>query len=142
MRLFNALTIAAAITAAPFAFAGETPAPAGAAVYFIAPTDGAQITGPDTVKFGLKGMGVAPAGIEKANTGHHHLLINIDPPKGEDLDYSLPADENVRHFGGGQTEATLDLPKGTHTLQLLLGDANHIPHNPPGLSGKIIITVQ
>ena len=142
MRLFNALTIAAAITAAPFAFAGETPVPAGAAVYFIAPADGAQITGPVTVKFGLKGMGVAPAGIEKANTGHHHLLINFDPPKGEDLDYSLPADENVRHFGGGQTEATLDLPKGTHTLQLLLGDANHIPHNPPGLSGKIIITVQ
>ena len=142
MRLLTVFTAAAALLSAPFALAGETPAPAGAAVYFIAPADGTQITGPVTVQFGLKGMGVAPAGVEKANTGHHHLLINIDPPKGEDLDYSLPADDNVRHFGGGQTEATLDLPKGTHTLQLLLGDANHIPHNPPVLSGKITIMVK
>ena len=80
--------------------------------------------------------------VEKANTGHHYLLINVDPPKGEGLDYSLPADGNVRHFGGDPTEATLDLPKGTHTLQLLLGGANHIPHNPPVLSGKITITVK
>lgn len=142
MRLLTALTAAAAILAAPLAMAGETPSPAGAAVYFIAPMNGAEVSGPVTVKFGLKGMGVAPAGVEKAKTGHHHLLINIDPPKGEDLDYSLPADDNVRHFGGGQTEATLDLPKGTHTLQLLLGDANHIPHNPPVLSDKITITVK
>ena len=125
MRLLTFFTAAAALLAATIALAGETPAPAGAAVYFIVPADGAQITGPVTVKFGLRGMGVAPAGIEKASTGHHHLLVNIDPPKGEDLDYSLPADENVRHFGGGQTEATLDLPKRTQTLQLLLGDANH-----------------
>jgi hypothetical protein len=137
-----AVFTAVSLLAAPVAIAGETPSPAGAAVYFIAPADGAMVSSPVAVKFGLKGMGVAPAGIEKAKTGHHDLLINIDPPKGEDLDYSLPADDNVRHFGGGQTETMVDLPKGTHTLQLLLGDANHIPHNPPVLSQKITITVK
>lgn len=127
----------------PFAAqAGETPSPAGAAVYFIGLENGAVVESPFRVRFGLTGMGVAPAGVEKATTGHHHLLMNTEPPQGEDLDYSIPADENHRHFGGGQTEATVDLPPGTHTLQLLLGDQNHIPHNPPVLSSKITITVK
>lgn len=127
----------------PFAAqAGETPSPAGAAVYFIGLENGAVVESPFRVRFGLTGMGVAPAGVEKATTGHHHLLMNTEPPQGEDLDYSIPADENHRHFGGGQTEATVDLPPGTHTLQLLLGDQNHIPHNPPVLSSKITIIVK
>lgn len=137
-------TLAAMLAVAlPFpAQAGETPSPAGAAVYFIALEDGAVVESPFRVRFGLTGMGVAPAGVEKANTGHHHLLMNTEPPQGEDLDYSIPADDNHRHFGGGQTEAMVDLPPGKHTLQLLLGDQNHIPHNPPVMSSKLTITVK
>ncbi|MBV1887001.1 MAG: DUF4399 domain-containing protein [Parvibaculaceae bacterium] len=122
--------------------AGETPSAPDAQVYFIGIEDGATITGPVTVVFGLKGMGVAPAGTDKAGTGHHHLLIDTDLPSGEDLDYSLPADENHRHFGGGQTQLDLELAPGSHTLQLLLADQNHIPHNPPVFSDKITITVE
>lgn len=117
----------------------KTKAPKGAEVYFISPTDGAEISGPVTIKFGLKGMGVAPAGVEKEKTGHHHVLIN---QKLEDYGSSIPADETHRHFGGGQTQATLELPKGTHTLQLVLGDHNHIPHSPPIESKTITITVK
>ena len=118
----------------------RTPSPEGAQVYFIEPVDGATVTSPVTVKFGLKGMGVAPAGTAKANTGHHHLLIDLqDTPA---LDQPLPADDNHRHFGGGQTEVTIELTPGTHTLQLLLGDNNHVPHEPPVISEKITITVR
>ena len=127
---------------ASFAQAGETPAPEGASVYFISPADGDTVSGPLTVRFGLTGMGVAPAGVAKEHTGHHHLLINTGLPEGEDLDYSLPKDENHRHFGGGQTETTIELAPGTHTLQLLMGDANHVPHNPPVYSDVITITVE
>ncbi|MCG8080092.1 MAG: DUF4399 domain-containing protein, partial [Candidatus Thiodiazotropha taylori] len=88
----------------------------------------------------LKGMGVAPAGIDKAKTGHHHLLINVD--KMPAMDKPLPSDDQHRHFGGGQTEVTLELPKGEHSLQLVLGDMNHIPFNPPVISEKIMITVK
>jgi len=93
-----------------------------------------------TVKFGLKGMGVAPAGVERANTGHHHLLVDIDevPPAGQ----PVPADAQHIHFGGGQTETKLELAPGKHTLQLLLGDHLHRPHQPPVLSEKITITVK
>ena len=135
------LTLAAALALPGSAIAGETPSAPGAKVYFIGLEDGATLTNPVTLRFGLSGMGVAPAGIEKANTGHHHLIINADAPAGEDLDYSIPADENYRHFGGGQTEVTLELPAGRHTLQLLLGDQNHIPHNPPVMSEAITINV-
>lgn len=132
--------------AAFFALTGasqaELPWPANARVYFIEPNNGAVITGKVTVKFGLSGMGVAPAGVDKANTGHHHLLIDADAPTGEQLNEPLPVDAHVRHFGGGQTETVLDLPPGRHTLQIILGDANHIPHNPPLESGKIEIEVQ
>jgi Domain of unknown function (DUF4399) len=89
----------------------------------------------------LSGMGVAPAGIEKEGTGHHHLLIDVDASS-IDFNESLPSDDNYRHFGGGQTEATIDLPAGTHTLMLILGDQNHIPHDPPVMSEPITITVK
>ncbi|MEM7226155.1 MAG: DUF4399 domain-containing protein [Pseudomonadota bacterium] len=125
--------------AASTALAGETPAPAGAEVYFIEPADGATVSNPVTVVFGLKNMGVAPAGVEKDKTGHHHLLIDTGMP---DLDSPIPSDDNHRHFGGGQTQTTIELAPGTHTLQLLLGDWSHIPHNPPVSSEQITITVQ
>ena len=138
----KALLAAALIFVAGPALAGETPSPAGAEVYFISPQDGATVSSPVTVRFGLKGMGVAPAGVEKENTGHHHLLIDTDPPTGAALDEPIPADDHHKHFGGGQTETSLDLAPGTHTLQLLLGDWSHIPHNPPVMSQKITITVK
>lgn len=122
--------------------AGMTPAPEGAQLYLISPADGAKITGPVHVVFGLRGMGVAPAGVDKAHTGHHHLLIDAPLPSGSALDDAIPKDDNYRHFGGGQTEAMLDLPAGKHTLQLLLGDTNHIPHNPPVHSKQITIWVE
>ena len=124
------------------ALAGETPSPAGAKVYFVNLVDGAKVTSPVLVQFGLSGMGVAPAGTEKANTGHHHLLIDADTPKGEALDYPLLADDNHKHFGGGQTEASVTLTKGKHVLQLVLGDQNHIPHNPPVMSAPITVIVE
>ena len=107
-------------------------------LYFISPSDGATVSQTFTVRFGLKGMGIAPAGVEKAGTGHHHLLIDTGLP---DLNYAVPADENHVHFGGGQTQTTITLSPGTHTLQLLLGDHNHVPHQPPVVSKKITITV-
>lgn len=100
-----------------------------------------------TVVFGLSGMEVAPAGSETMHSGHHHLFIDR-PPFGEgengaeELEYGLPADDHHMHFGGGQTEVTLDLAPGPHTLQLVLGDANHVPHTPPVSSGVITIIVQ
>jgi Domain of unknown function (DUF4399) len=120
----------------------QSPAPDGARAYIISPADGATVTSPVTVRFGLSGMGVAPAGIDKANTGHHHLLIDRPLPTGEDLEFSLPAEDGLRHFGGGQTEVTLELPKGRHTLQMLLGDHNHVPHVPPVASEVVTITVE
>jgi hypothetical protein len=114
-------------------------APAGAKVYFIEPKDGAEITGPVKVVFGLSGMGVAPAGVNQPNTGHHHLLI--DNPT-VDLSKPLPATEQVVHFGGGQTETTLNLKPGKHTLQLVLGDWKHQAHNPTLSSPTITITVK
>lgn len=117
----------------------RTAAPEEAAVYFIAPLDGAEVTSPVTVKFGLSGMGVAPAGVERAATGHHHLLIDLDALP--DLDKPLPADEHHKHFGGGQTETVIELAPGEHTLQLLLGDYMHRPHDPPVVSEKIRINV-
>ena len=131
------------LLAAGSALAGETPAPAGAAVYFITPQNGETVSSPVTVRFGLKGMGVAPAGVEdKPNTGHHHLLIDTATPAGDALNEPLPADDHHKHFGGGQTEVTIDLTPGSHTLQLVLGDWSHIPHNPPVMSEKITVTVK
>jgi hypothetical protein len=137
----NKTLLALLLLAAPFALAQErTPSPAGAEVYIIAPANGAKVKSPFVVRFGLKGMGIAPAGVKFDNTGHHHLLIDTDAPA--DLNAPLPASDKVMHFGKGQTETTLTLPPGKHTLQLLLGDMNHIPHNPPVMSKKITITVE
>ncbi|WP_405041439.1 DUF4399 domain-containing protein [Parvibaculum sp.] len=116
--------------------------PKDAVVYIISPKDGATVKSPVRVLFGLRGLGVAPAGVDKPKTGHHHLLIDTDLPKGDELNEPLPADEHHKHFGGGQTETTVELAPGKHTLQLLMGDANHIPHNPPLASKKITITIE
>lgn len=116
-------------------------APDGAKAYIISPADGTTVTNPVTVVFGLEGMGVAPAGTEAENTGHHHLLINTDPAT-LDLETSLPATDQIVHFGGGQTQVTKELPSGTHQLRLLLGDLNHVPHDPPVMSEVITITVE
>ncbi|TDR43017.1 uncharacterized protein DUF4399 [Tahibacter aquaticus] len=118
----------------------RTAATAGAELYFIAPADGATVGKEFTVRFGLKGMGVAPAGVTTDKTGHHHLLIDVAelPP----MNLPLPNDATHKHFGGGQTETTLTLTPGQHTLQLVLGDALHIPFDPPILSKKITITVK
>jgi hypothetical protein len=123
------------------ALAGETPAPEGAAVYFINLQDGQTVTNPVVVQFGARGIGVAPAGTDKAMTGHHHLLINTTL-EGDALTEGIPADDQHIHFGGGQTETMTELPPGTHTLQLIMGDMNHIPHNPPVMSEIITITVE
>ena len=138
--------LAALVLATPF-FAGSvalaqerTPSAAGAEVYIISPKDGATVHNPVLVQFGLRGMGVAPAGMKFDNTGHHHLLIDTDPPS--DLSTPLPATDKIVHFGKGQTETTLNLAPGKHTLQLLFADANHIPHSPPVISQKITITVK
>lgn len=142
MRLTTLITtsLLAMTIATTTALAGETPSPEGAKVYFVNLKDGQTVSNPVTVVFGLSGMGVAPAGTEKAKTGHHHLIIN-EAIEGEELDEPLPADEQHVHFGGGQTEVSIELPAGTHTLQLVLGDQNHIPHNPPVMSERIKVTV-
>lgn len=139
LRICIAATALAAMTLP--ALAQETPSPEGAQVYVVSPADGATVTNPVTIVFGLAGMGVAPAGADFENTGHHHLLINTAP---EDiaLDESLPATEQIVHFGGGQTQVTTELPAGEHTLRLLLGDMNHIPHDPPVISDPITVTVE
>jgi hypothetical protein len=141
-RILFAVALALAGTAA----AAQTPAlpaskaPAGAEVYFIAPRDGATVGRDVVVRFGLRGMGVAPAGVATEHTGHHHLLIDAAdlPPAGR----PIPKDEHHMHFGGGQTETVLKLAPGTHTLQLELGDANHVPFDPPVVSKRITIHVK
>lgn len=117
----------------------QTPSPQGADVYFITPEDGAVTKSPLIVRFGLADMGIAPAGVDIPNTGHHHLLINSKLPT---LDRPIPKDESHRHFGGGQTETRLMLAPGIYTLQLILGDYRHIPHDSPVISKKITITVE
>jgi hypothetical protein len=138
MRMF-AITTALVLAATVVWAQDRTPSPAGAEVYIISPKDGAKVSSPFVVQFGLKGMGIAPAGVKLENTGHHHLLIDTDAPA--DAGAPLPASDKIVHFGKGQTETKLTLPPGKHTLQLLLGDASHVPHNPPVMSKKITITV-
>jgi hypothetical protein len=117
-----------------------TKATAGAQVYIISPQDGATVPQTFTVRFGLKGMGIAPAGVAHENTGHHHLLIDVKdlPAAGQ----PIPKDEQHVHFGGGQTEATVTLKPGTHTLQLELGDLNHIPFDPALVSKVVTVHVK
>ena len=136
--------LVSALLASATAAAQETArkqAPEGAKLYIISPAPGATVKSPFTVRFGLAGMGVAPAGVAKEKTGHHHLLIDLDASE-VDLSKPLPATDKIRHFGGGQTEATLSLPPGKHTLLLILGDENHVPFDPPVMSEKIAITVK
>jgi hypothetical protein len=129
-----------AAAAPPAASLPRTPAPAGAAAYIIEPAEGAQVTNPVRVVFGLKGFGVAPAGVERPDAGHHHLLVDAGLPA--NLGMPLPNDEQHRHFGGGQTEVELTLAPGRHTLQLVLGDHLHVPHDPPITSAVVTIEVQ
>ncbi len=117
---------------------GPTPSPAGAAVYFIDLKNGETLPPKATIHFGLRGMGVAPAGTDRENSGHHHLLIDSELPP---LDQPIPSDFNHLHFGAGQTEAEISLPPGEHTLQLLLGDKSHIPHSPPLMSEPLRVRV-
>lgn len=119
----------------------RTPAPEGAEVYFQSPADGATVTSPVTVRFGLRGLGVAPAGIPFPETGHHHVLIDVDADDMPPFDLPLPTTDRIVHFGLGQTEAQLTLAPGRHTLQLVVGDYLHTPHSPPIVSETITITV-
>ena len=135
LKWLASLTSIAALSA----FAAGAPAPENASVYIIAPKHGEVVSSPVKVVFGLSGMGVAPAGVQKDKTGHHHLLIDADLP---DLSKPIPADDRHKHFGGGQTEATIELTPGKHTLQLLLGDFTHTPHTPVIQSEPITIIVK
>nr|WP_300313173.1 DUF4399 domain-containing protein [Halomonas sp.] len=116
-------------------------APEDAKVYFISPADGDTVSSPVTVRMGLEGMGVAPSGVEMEDTGHHHVLIDT-PLESLDLDAPLPATDNTVHFGGGQTETTLELEPGEHTLQLLFNDYRHVSFDPPVASDVITIQVE
>ncbi|MEM6634352.1 MAG: DUF4399 domain-containing protein [Pseudomonadota bacterium] len=146
LRHLLATGLAATLSIAPV-WAQMTASPEGAKVYFANIADGDSVSAPVTIVFGLSGMGVAPAGTEVDNTGHHHLLVNREAlgenEFGErEFREGLPNDENHMHFGGGQTEVTLDLSAGEHTLQLVFADANHIPHDPPVVSDVITIVVE
>ncbi|MBT8443550.1 MAG: DUF4399 domain-containing protein [Gammaproteobacteria bacterium] len=117
----------------------RSPAPPGATVFIISPTDGATVTSPVSVKFGISGISVAPAGQNTPNTGHHHLLIDTELAN---PDAPVPADPQHVHYGKGQTETSIELEPGQHTLQLVLGDGNHVPHQPPIVSKVVTITVE
>jgi len=130
------------LSSATAASAGETPAPADAKVYFINLKDGDRVISPLVVRFGLSGMGIAPAGTEAPNTGHHHLFVDAPALEGDALNEAIPMDEHHMHFGKGQTETTITLSKGQHTLQLVLGDWTHIPHQTPVMSERITVTVE
>ena len=117
----------------------RSPAPEGAKAFIVSPQDGATVASPVLVQFNLSGMTVAPAGEDKPNSGHYHLLIDVDTLPA--MNQPIPKDEHHLHFGKGQTEAELQLQPGKHTLQLLLGDYQHIPHDPPVISDRITITV-
>jgi hypothetical protein len=139
----NRLILAVGISLlAALAVAADRSAPAaGAEVYIIAPHDGAKVHSPFTISFGLKGMGIAPAGIKFDNTGHHHLLVDTDLSEVK-LDAPMPATDKILHFGKGQTETSLTLPPGKHTLELVFADYLHQSFDPPLHSKKITITVE
>ncbi len=129
----------AAADAQPATLRAPTPSPAGARVFFITPADGATVSSPIRIEFGIEGMSVAPAGTETEHSGHHHLLIDTGVPP---LDLPIPADANHIHFGDGSTATELSLAPGEHTLQLLLADYAHFPHDPPVMSQPITISVE
>jgi Domain of unknown function (DUF4399) len=139
MKNTPALLAAAAMTVLPLAaYSQGTPAPADAFLYIIWPPDGTTVKGAFWCRFGLRNMGVTQAGSNAANSGHHHLLIDVNDAL--DPNEPIPQDKNHLHFGAGQTEARIELPPGKHTLQLVLGDAKHSPFNPSVISKKITIT--
>jgi len=133
--------VAAALSGVTGAGAGETIAPADAKVFFLNIKDGDTVTSPVSIKFGISGMTLAPAGDQTPNTGHHHLIID-DAIQDDALNQPIPSDEHHIHYGKAQTGATVTLPAGTHTLQLVLGDWTHIPHKTPVMSEKITVTVK
>ena len=141
MRTFFAAAAVLACLWSGAPIAANSPAPANAYCYIGWPNDGQVIAAgkPFRVWFGLRYMGVAPRGVAFKNTGHHHLLIDTELPPMEE---PIPNDRNHLHFGAGETETTIELAPGKHTLQLLMGDENHVPHNPPVKSKKITITVK
>ena len=138
VRVVDSAQAGPAAPAMPVSRRTRTASPNDAAVYFIYPKDGETIFPNSTIRFGLRNMGVAPAGVAKPNTGHHHLLVDAPTPA---LDEPIPSDLNHIHLGGGQTERRITLPPGRHTLQLLLADENHVPHDPPVLSERITVMV-
>jgi Domain of unknown function (DUF4399) len=141
MRIIRLVVLAASLAFAPsLAQAQGKPAPKEALLYFIWPQSGAVIKGAFWCRFGLRGMGVTHAGDDFPNSGHHHLLIDVNEPL--NVNEPIPQDKNHLHFGAGQTEARLELPSGKHTLQLVLGDAKHYPFNPPLVSEKITVTIK
>ena len=142
MRIRPVVSLALGLLLAALAANAELPrtaSTAGAKLYVISPKDGKTLHGPVRVRFGLTGMGVAPAGVANAGTGHHHLIVDAPLPP---MNLPIPKDATHLHFGGGQTETIIELAPGEHTLQLLLGDANHIPHDPPVVSELIHIKVK
>lgn len=139
LTLLAAAALASSGTLASADGLPRTPAPEGATVYLIGLTDGAKVSSPLVVRFGLAGLGVAPAGTDQPMTGHHHLLIDTEL---DDPTVPIPSDEHHRHFGGGQTETQIELPPGEHTLQLVVGDHLHIPHDPPIVSERITVIVE
>ncbi len=140
LLVLSTLLVASSFVSAASAFAQGTPAPKDAALYFIWPLDGATLKGPFWCRFGLRNMGVTHAGDAFPNSGHHHLLVDVNEPL--DTNEPIPQDKSHLHFGAGQTETRLELAPGKHTLQLVLGDAKHYPFNPPLVSKKITITVK
>lgn len=141
MKLVRAIVLSSAAAMLPIATsAQDTPAPKDAQLYFIWPTEGTVIKGAFWARFGLRNMGVTQAGSNFQHAGHHHLLIDVNEPL--DPKEPIPQDKSHLHYGGGQTEARIELPPGKHTLQLVLGDAKHYPFNPPVVSKKITITVR
>jgi len=141
VKLFKTAVVCASIVMSFNVLAADaerTPSPQGAAVYIVSPANGETVTSPVKVVFGLSGMGVAPAGTDKKNTGHHHLLV--DGKKLPAMDQRMG--KGVKHFGGGQTETVLELAPGKHTLQLILGDKGHVPHQPPVVSEVVTIVVK
>lgn len=141
MKIVRLMVLAAALVLLPSAAQSQGKAPAkDALLYFIWPQNGATIKGGFWCRFGLRNMGITHAGENFQNSGHHHLLIDVNEPL--DVNEPIPQDKNHLHFGAGQTEARLELPPGKHTLQLVLGDAKHYPFNPPLVSEKIKVTIK
>jgi len=136
------LATALLLSTVTLAAAGETAAPDNAKAYFINLKDGETVSSPVLIRFGLSGMGVAPSGTEAPNTGHHHLLIDAPALEGDALNEAIPVDAEHVHYGKGQTEASVNLTPGKHTLQLVLGDWSHIPHKKPVMSERITVTVE